>query len=355
MRVLFTGADGYIGAVLGPKLLERGYEAIGIDTGFYRRGWLFDDCRTRPMVLSKDVRRVAIADLQGIDAVVHLAELSNDPIGENDPGLTYSINFQGSSEFARLCKAAGVSRFIYSSSCSIYGAGGAQMRTETAAIDPQTAYARCKVLVEQEVRSLANNQFTPVFLRNATAFGASPRQRFDLVLNNLAAWAYTAGEIRMTSDGSPWRPIVHVEDICEAILCAIEAPVDAVTGQAFNVGDDAQNYRVRDIADIVGATFPGCRITYGANGADNRSYRVSFAKIRAHMPAFRCRWSAERGAAQLHTIFRRIGFDAAMFNASSFTRLSELKYLQNTQQVDPQLFWTAIERDSADDASKAAA
>lgn len=355
MKVLFTGADGYIGAVLGPKLLERGYDTIGVDTGFYRRGWLFDDRQTRPMVLSKDVRHLTIEDLRGIDTVVHLAELSNDPLGENDPGLTYTVNFKGSSEFARTCKAAGVSRFIYSSSCSIYGAGGTQVKTETSPIDPQTAYARCKVLVEQEIRPMADARFAPIFLRNATAFGASPRQRFDLVLNNLAAWAHTAGEIRMTSDGSPWRPIVHVEDICEAILCAIEAPADAVAGQAFNVGDDAQNYRIRDIADIVGATFPGCRVSYGANGADNRSYRVSFEKIRVHMPAFRCHWSAERGAVQLRTLFRRIRFDAAMFNASAFTRLSELKYLQDTAQLDQQLFWTAIEQESEADANKAAA
>ena len=201
---------------------------------------------------------------------------------------------------------------------------------------------------------MTDARFTPVFLRNATAFGASPRQRFDLVLNNLAGWAYTAGEIRMTSDGSPWRPIVHVEDICEAMVCALEAPAEAVAGEAFNVGDDDQNYRVRDIAEIVGATFPGCRVTYGTNGGDNRSYRVSFAKIRAHMPAFRCRWSAARGAAQLRAIFQRIGLDAARFTAPPFTRLAELKYLQETAQVDRQLFWTAI-APIAEKAARAAA
>jgi nucleoside-diphosphate-sugar epimerase len=355
MKVLFTGADGYIGAVLGPKLLERGHDAVGVDTGFYRRGWLFGDGRTRPVVVSKDIRRVTLDDVRGVDAVVHLAELSNDPLGENDPELTHTINFRGSSEFARTCKAAGVSRFIYSSSCSIYGAGGADVKTETSPREPQTAYARCKVLVEQEVGSMADSHFTPVFLRNATAFGASPRQRFDLVLNNLAGWAHTIREVRMTSDGSPWRPLVHVEDICDAILCALDAPADAVAGEAFNVGDDAQNYRVRDIADIVGATFPGCQVTYGSNGGDNRSYRVSFAKIKAHMPAFRCGWSAERGAMQLRTIFERIGLDTAMFNASPFTRLSELKYLQGTAQVDERLFWTAIGQVTTESASKAAA
>src|SRR5262245_6074090 len=251
MKILLTGADGYIGAVLGPKLIEAGHDVRGIDTGFYRRGWLFNDSRTRPIVTSKDVRHLSLDDLRGFEAVVHLAELSNDPLGENDPETTYAVNFCGSFELARKCKEAGVSRFVYSSSCSIYGAGDASERTETSPADPQTAYARCKVLVEQGVSSIADAAFTPVFLRNATAFGASPRQRFDLVLNNLAAWAYTAGEIRMTSDGSPWRPLVHDEDISEAVFCALMAPVEAVAGQAFNVGDDSQNYRVRDVAEII--------------------------------------------------------------------------------------------------------
>jgi nucleoside-diphosphate-sugar epimerase len=354
-RILLTGADGYIGAVLGPKLLERGYEAVGLDTGFYRRGWFFNDGCTRPMVRSNDVRHVTIDELRGYDAVVHLAELSNDPLGENDPELTYAINFRGSSRFAQTCKAAGVSRFIYSSSCSIYGTGGSHMRTETSPLQPQTTYARCKILVEQELQPLADGQFTPVILRNATAFGASPRQRFDLVLNNLAGWAYTAHEIRMTSDGSPWRPLVHVDDICEAILCALEAPSDAVSGQAFNVGDDTQNYRVRDIADIVGTVFPDCSITYGSNGGDNRSYQVSFAKIRAHIPGFHCRWNAERGARQLRAIFDRVKLDTALFGAPPFTRLSELKYLQQTRQIDQNLFWTTTDEPAQDNPNKAAA
>jgi nucleoside-diphosphate-sugar epimerase len=342
MKVLFTGADGYIGAVLGPRLLERGHEVVGVDTGFYRRGWLFEDGRTRPSVISRDVRHVIIDDLRGIDAVVHLAELSNDPLGENDPEVTVEINHRGTVAFARACKAAGVSRFVYSSSCSIYGADGGDVKTEDAQVDPQTVYARCKVLNEVEILRLMDSRFTPVFLRNATAFGASPRQRFDLVLNNLAAWAYTAREIRMTSDGSPWRPIVHVDDICEAILCALTAPQEAVAGEAFNVGDDNHNYRIRDIAEIVSATFPGCRTSFGLNGGDNRSYRVSFAKIRAHMPAFKCRWTPARGAAELLAIFQRIGLDLATFQATPFTRLAELKHLQGTRQVDEHLFWTGI-------------
>ncbi len=343
MRVLYTGADGYIGAILGPKLLARGYDAVGVDAGFYRRGWLFDDLLTRPMVITKDVRELSTTDLRGVDAVVHLAELSNDPLAEHDPELTMSINYRGSVMFAHKCKSAGVKRFVYASSCSIYGSQGGDQKTEASATDPQTAYANCKVLVEHEVRALADPQFTPVFLRNATAYGASPRQRFDVVLNNLAGFAFTTGEIRVMSDGTPWRPLVHVEDICEAILCALEAPREAVSGEAFNVGSNAQNYRVREIAEIIAATFPGCRAIFGAPSADNRSYRVSFAKIGKHMPNFQCRWTAARGAAQLRTVFERIKLDEARFNSAPFTRLSELKYLRGTAQLDSGLLWTPVE------------
>ena len=352
MRVLFTGADGYIGAILGPKLLARGYDTIGVDAGFYRRGWLFDDRLTRPMVITKDVRELSVADLAGVDAVVHLAELSNDPLGENDPEITMSINHRGSVRLAHTCKTAGVGRFIFASSCSIYGSHGGEEKTETSPIDPQTTYARCKVLVEHEVRTLASARFAPVFLRNATAFGTSPRQRFDIVLNNLAGFAFTTGEIRVMSDGTPWRPLVHVEDICEAILCALQAPHAAVCGESFNVGADALNYRVRDIAEIVADTFPDSRLTFGTSNGDNRSYQVSFAKIRKHLPAFQCRWDAARGAAQLRTLFERIKLDESMFNAAPFTRLSELEYLRCTAQLDGRLLWTPIE-DAAERAAAA--
>jgi nucleoside-diphosphate-sugar epimerase len=344
MRVLYSGADGYIGAVLGPRLLEAGHDATGVDTGLYRRGWLFDDRRTRPKVISKDTRQLSESDCAGFDAVVHLAELSNDPLGENDPEITTEVNHRGSVDLARRCKAAGVKRFIYASSCSIYGAAGDTVKSETSPFAPQTAYARCKVLVERDLRELADSSFTPVFLRNATAFGASPRQRFDLVLNNLAGAAFTTGTIRVMSDGTPCRPLVHVDDICQAILAALEAPRDAVWGEAFNVGDDAQNYTVRDIAEIVGHSFPGSDITFGPSGPDNRSYRVSFAKIRNHIPAFRCRWDATRGALQLRNVFERIGLDEATFNSAPFTRLSELRHLRHTEQVDSRLLW----RPSAD-------
>lgn len=340
MKVLLTGADGYIGAIMGPKLLEAGHDVVGLDTGYYRRGWLFDDGRAHPKVLSKDQRRITEADLEGFDAVVHLAELSNDPIGENDPGLTMEINHKGSVALGRMARAAGVRRFIQASSCSTYGAGGDEMRTETSDLAPQTAYARCKILVEEGLRDLMDERFTPVFMRNATAYGASPRQRFDLVLNNLCGFAHTTGEIRMTSDGSPWRPITHIEDICEAMLCALTAERDAVAGEAFNVGADSENYRIREIAEIVAATFPDCELTVGDSGGDTRSYRVSFAKIREHMPEFRTAWTAERGARQLRSMFERIGLTPEMFEAQPFTRLKEIKHLRDTHQIDETLYWT---------------
>jgi nucleoside-diphosphate-sugar epimerase len=342
MRVFLTGADGYIGAIMGPRLIEAGHEVTGLDTGFYRRGWLYDDGRTHPQVFSRDQRQITVDDLEGFDAVVHLAELSNDPIGENDPELTMAINHKGSVALGEKARAAGVKRFIQASSCSCYGAGGDEMRTETSSLAPQTAYARCKILVEEGLKALMDDDFTPVFMRNATAYGASPRQRFDLVLNNLCGFAHTTAEIRMTSDGSPWRPITHIEDICEAMLCALEAPKEAVAGEAFNVGADSENYRIREIAEIVAKTFPGCELTVGSSGGDTRSYRVSFAKIRAHMPEFRTRWTAERGAAELRSVFERIGLTKETFEAPPFTRLRELKFLRDTRQIDEALYWTRM-------------
>src|SRR5246127_1421432 len=314
MRVLITGVDGYIGAVLGPQLVERGFDVVGVDCGFYRDAWLYNDDRPRPLTLTMDVRRISAKDVQGFDAVIHLAELSNDPLGELSERTTYDINHLGSLSLATACKAAGVPRFVYTSSCSVYGAaeeGGE--RNEQSAPNPQTAYARCKVLVERDVGALANTHFSPVFLRNATAFGVSPRMRFDIVLNNLAGFAWTTREIRMTSDGTPWRPLVHVEDICQAIILALEAPREAVHNEIFNVGDEEQNYRIREIAAIVGEVFEGCTVTLGRPSGDNRSYPVSFEKIRRHLPEFRCRWPAELGARQLHEIFERVGMTEEMF------------------------------------------
>jgi nucleoside-diphosphate-sugar epimerase len=344
MKVLITGADGYIGAVLGPFLMERGHDVAGLDCGFYRDGWLFDDSRRRPPVITKDIRQIGAADMGDFDAVVHLAELSNDPLGEQDQRLTYDINHRGSVELARTAKAVGVRRFIYTSSCSVYGVGNDEFKSEDSPPDPQTAYARCKVLVERDIPALADARFTPVFLRNATAYGASPRMRFDIVLNNLAGYAWTAGEIRMTSDGTPWRPLVHVNDICEAILLSLEAPREWVHNQIFNVGSNEQNYRIRDVAEIIAATFPDCVVTYGPKSADNRSYRVSFEKIRRHLPGFRCHWTAERGAAELRHVFERIAMGKEVFNYRAFTRLQQLKYLFATRQIDQDFYFRESDR-----------
>ena len=343
MRVLVTGADGYIGAILGPLLRVRGHQVDGLDCGFYRSGRLYDDGLVRPDSTVKDIRHVALRDVVGYDAVVHLAELSNDPLCEHDPRTTFAINHEGSVALAQTCREAGVPRFVYTSSCSVYGAGSDAPRTEESATDPQTAYARCKVLVERDVVALACDSFTPVFLRNATAFGPSPRMRFDIVLNNLAGIAWTSREIRMTSDGSPWRPLVHVADIAEAIIAVLEAPRAAVHGEILNVGSDAQNYRVREIAEIVARIFPGCSTSFGRSNGDNRSYRVSFAKIRERLPGFACRWSAEDGARQLRAVFERIGLTRAMFEEPAFTRLQQLKLLLSTHRIDGDLFWRTLE------------
>ena len=269
-----------------------------------------------------------------------MAELSNDPLGENNPELTYQINHQASVRLAELARNAGVKRFVYTSSCSVYGvADGAEPMNERSPTNPITAYAKCKTLVERDVAAMASPDFSPTFLRNATAYGASPRMRFDIVLNNLCGIAATTGQIVMTSDGTPWRPLVHVLDICEAIACVLEAPRDAVHGEIFNVGHDADNYQIREIAQIVADVYPGCELSFGQAGADNRSYRVSFAKIRDQLPGFRCAWDARKGARQLHDVLERIGIDSAVFTARPFTRLKQIKYLGVSGQVDERLFW----------------
>lgn len=342
-RVLVTGVDGYIGCILSARLLECGYEVDGIDTGYYQNGWLYHDGRDRPRVLCRDIRRLVAEDLRGYDAVVHLAELSNDPLCDFDERLTYDVNYRGSLALAVNAKKAGVRRFVYTSSCSVYGAAGDDARTETSDVNPQTAYARCKVLVERDVSALMDDFFAPVFLRNATAFGASPRMRFDLVLNNLAGFAWTTRRIRMVSDGTPWRPLVHVDDICTAIIAVLDAPVDAVAGQIFNVGDDSQNYQVREIAETVARAIPGCSLEIGKNNGDNRSYRVSFQKIRDRLPDFRCRWNIRNGAEQLCNVFEKIGLNEETFTAIPFTRLQQLKHLLKTRQLDAGLYWQSYD------------
>jgi nucleoside-diphosphate-sugar epimerase len=339
MKIVVTGADGYIGSLLAPLLLERGHEVVGLDTGFYRNGWLYNGVMRTPLSIYKDIRAITEADLKGFDAIAHLAELSNDPLGQLNPALTYQINHLGSVNLAKKCKRAGVTRFVYTSSCSVYGAGSDAYRTEESETNPQTAYAGCKVLVERDLSALADDDFSPTFLRNATAYGPSPRMRFDLVLNNLSGLAWIIKEVRMVSDGSPWRPLVHVLDICEAIMCTLEAPTESIHNQVFNVGDTQENYRVRDIAEIVAQTFPGCKVSFGKSDGDNRSYRVSFEKIKTCFPEFKCQRNVTLGAQQLRELFERIEMTKEVFEAPPYTRLKQLEYLIKTRQIDSDFFW----------------
>jgi nucleoside-diphosphate-sugar epimerase len=338
MRVLLTGSDGYLGTVMGPVLVERGHEVVGLDTGFYNEGQLYELPSVVPTI-AKDVRRVTAADLEGFDAVVHLAELSNDPLGQHRPEVTHAINGGGSEQLARLAKQAGVKRFVYSSSCSVYGAGTGEWKTETSSTEPLTAYAACKLRTEAVLGTLADSRFCPTSMRNATAYGASPRMRFDIVLNQFAAFAWTTGKIVMNSDGSPWRPLVHALDIAEAFASVLEAPDAAVHNQIFNVGRNDENYRVREIAEIVADVFPGCEATFGPSNNDGRSYRVSFDKIATMVPGFKSRWTARQGAEQLREIFERIAMTPEVFRFRAFTRLAQLEHLLGNNQLDDQFFW----------------
>ena len=345
MKILVTGVDGYIGTVLADYLTKRGHTVTGLDTGFYRDGWLYNDnALQRPPCINKDLRTITENDLLGFEAVVHLAELSNDPLGQHNPESTYAINHRGSVALATKCMKTGVSRFVYTSSCSVYGTGSGEFKTEESETNPQTAYANCKVLVEKDLSALANDEFSPTFLRNATAYGASPRMRFDLVLNNLSGLAWTTKEIKMTSDGSPWRPLVHVRDIAQAIACALEAPRSIIHNQIFNVGSNAENYQVKEIAEIVAGAFPGCTLTFGKSDGDNRSYRVCFDKINSVLPGFKCRNNAKTGAGELHKLFQSIDMTRQIFKFRAYTRVEQLKHLLCTDQIDNEFYWTGINR-----------
>jgi nucleoside-diphosphate-sugar epimerase len=339
MKVFVTGTSGYIGSLLAPYLMDRGHEVVGVDTGYYQEGWLYNAVDKFPTWIMQDIRQITEKDLEGFDAVVHMAELSNDPLGQLNPNITYAINHEGSVALASRARQAGVKRFVYTSSCSVYGLGSDDYRTEESEPAPITAYAKSKIMVERDVSALASTDFSPAFLRNATAYGASPRMRFDIVLNNLSGLAWTTKEIKMTSDGQPWRPLVHVLDICQAIACTLEAPAEDVHNQIFNVGATQENYRVREIAEIVSETFPGCKLTLGKSDGDDRSYRVSFDKIKTHLPEFQPQWNARRGAEQLHDLFERIDMAAERFQFRAFTRIKQLQYLIDTQQIDEALFW----------------
>ena len=340
MRVLVTGTEGYLGCLTAQELMRAGHEVIGVDTGYYKYGWLYHGLEFTPQTLALDIRHIGPEHLEGVDAIVHMAELSNDPIGDLIGDITYDINHKGSVTLAEAAKVAGVTRFVYMSSCSVYGVADGTV-DESSPVSPQTSYARCKALVERDVAAMATDDFSPTFLRNATAFGASPRMRFDIVLNNLSGLAFTTRRIAMTSDGTPWRPLVHGLDIAKAIRMTLDQPREQVHGEIFNVGSEHNNYRVRDIAEIVAAEFPGCELSFGDPSADNRSYRVAFDRIREVLPGYDAEWDAKAGAAQLHRVFASIDLDDATFTGRGHTRLKQIEYLMRTEQVDAGLFWKA--------------
>ncbi len=339
MRVLVTGHKGYIGTILVPMIIDAGHEVVGLDNDLYRR-CTFKDGIVEVREILKDVRDVEASDVKGFDAVMHLAGLSNDPLGDFNPEVTFEINHKASIRLAQLCKEAGVSRFIFSSSCSNYGAAGDDLLNEESAFNPVTPYGTSKVRVEQDLAKMADSSFAPTYLRNATAYGVSPRLRFDLVLNNLVAWAFCTKQVYLKSDGTPWRPVVHIEDISRAFMAVLHAPREAVYDQAFNIGRNEENYRIREIAEIVAQTVPGCKLEYAPDaGPDLRCYRVDCSKAMRVLPEFKPQWDVRKGAQELYDIYQKVGLTLEDFEGTRFSRIAHLKSLLGSGLLEDNLRW----------------
>jgi nucleoside-diphosphate-sugar epimerase len=344
MRVLVTGHNGYVGTVLTPLLVQAGHEVIGVDTNLYR-GSTFGVEPVRPAIteIEKDIRDLEADDLDGVEAVLHLAALSNDPLGDLNPELTFAINHKASVRLARLAKSVGVERFIFSSSCSNYGAGSEDWLYEDSSFNPVTPYGKSKVMVEEDVSRLADDGFSPVFLRSATAYGVSARLRFDLAVNNLVAWAYTTGRVYLKSAGTSWRPFVHIEDMSRAFVAALHGPRHLVHNQAFNVGCTTENYRIRDIAQIVVETVPDSRIEFAPDAEpDKRNYKVNMDKIARTLPEFKPEWDVRRGARELYHVYQKYGVTVDEFEGPRYRRVSHIKALIESGQLDENLYWREL-------------
>lgn len=338
-RVLVTGHNGYIGSVMAPMLAQAGYEVCGLDTGYFSQCTLVPDNISIPSVW-KDIRDITKEDLRGFDAVIHLAALSNDPIGNLDRGWTRQINFEGSVRLAQYAKAAGVKRFLFSSSCIMYGMSEASIATEESPLDPKTEYARSKIQAERVISTLAGDGFSPTFLRNGTIYGLSPRMRFDTVLNELVATAVTTRKVIIHSDGKPWRPVIHIQDVARAFLAVLQSPIEKVHNQAFNTGAADLNYQILNLAEITARVAPGCTVELEArSGADQRTYKADFSKFARTFPEFEFQWNAEGGAVELLRAFQSIGLTNADLTGKRFIRLKWLRHLLETGQLKGDLHW----------------